>query len=379
MGDYIYTSDGELYHWGVKGMKWGVRRYQNKDGSLTAAGEKRYNDIESSGKKSKHRAKLEASYQRNGMSEKEARVAADSRIRAEKFVAAAAGITVAACAAYAYKKYAMDRTIPKDVEFQRVIKLNAGDKLRPGEQYLAYNKRDRAKYKGLLAKHFSDERIFGRHDLDIQAVTEKFHDDVKVASPKRAKNTFKKLYENNSEFRNAFTESNQQMISDLRDGKAKTAMENIINKKTNKLNVNKAYDAFNIGLVNKSPAGSKAARIFYDDLKKQGVNAEADLNDIKYSGYKAKNPIIVFNGAYDYKGKVLNNDEIASNLRKATDDIWREDVIKSGAKKASACLGLIGGVAVSDMAYAKRQVSKYVKEHPNTKLTDAEILKMLNR
>ena len=32
----------ELYHWGVKGMKWGVRRYQNADGSLTAAGKKRY-------------------------------------------------------------------------------------------------------------------------------------------------------------------------------------------------------------------------------------------------------------------------------------------------------------------------------------------------
>lgn len=31
----------ELYHHGVKGMKWGVRRYQNKDGSLTAAGKKR--------------------------------------------------------------------------------------------------------------------------------------------------------------------------------------------------------------------------------------------------------------------------------------------------------------------------------------------------
>lgn len=34
----------ELYHHGVKGMKWGVRRYQNKDGSLTAAGKKRLRD-----------------------------------------------------------------------------------------------------------------------------------------------------------------------------------------------------------------------------------------------------------------------------------------------------------------------------------------------
>lgn len=32
-----------LQHHGVKGQKWGVRRYQNPDGSVTAAGKKRYN------------------------------------------------------------------------------------------------------------------------------------------------------------------------------------------------------------------------------------------------------------------------------------------------------------------------------------------------
>lgn len=41
--DFIVVRDNELYHHGIKGMKWGVRRYQNKDGSLTKLGSKRYN------------------------------------------------------------------------------------------------------------------------------------------------------------------------------------------------------------------------------------------------------------------------------------------------------------------------------------------------
>ena len=35
-----------IKHHGIKGQKWGVRRFQNKDGSLTAKGKKRYNDDE---------------------------------------------------------------------------------------------------------------------------------------------------------------------------------------------------------------------------------------------------------------------------------------------------------------------------------------------
>lgn len=44
MREYNYSISSDLYHHGIKGMRWGVRRFQNKDGSLTDAGKKRYSD-----------------------------------------------------------------------------------------------------------------------------------------------------------------------------------------------------------------------------------------------------------------------------------------------------------------------------------------------
>ena len=41
----------ELYHHGIKGQKWGVRRFQNSDGSLTKAGRERYVSLSDSQRK----------------------------------------------------------------------------------------------------------------------------------------------------------------------------------------------------------------------------------------------------------------------------------------------------------------------------------------
>jgi len=60
MKDYygtIETGRAYLEHFGIKGMKWGVRRYENYDGTLTEAGKRRY--LHSDGSLTKHGAKAE--------------------------------------------------------------------------------------------------------------------------------------------------------------------------------------------------------------------------------------------------------------------------------------------------------------------------------
>lgn len=84
-------NQNELYHYGVTGMRWGVRRYQNRDGTLTKAGKKRAAKLETQYTtltgKSLHKTSSSSSKQRrktvSEMSDEELRKAVN-RLQMEK-------------------------------------------------------------------------------------------------------------------------------------------------------------------------------------------------------------------------------------------------------------------------------------------------------
>lgn len=70
--------ENELYHHGIKGMKWGIRRYQNPDGSLTNAGKKKYGT-----KTNFEKVKAAKKAAKEGVKERNAREKANARTAKE--------------------------------------------------------------------------------------------------------------------------------------------------------------------------------------------------------------------------------------------------------------------------------------------------------
>lgn len=70
MWTYNYSTSNELCHYGIKGQRWGVRRFETSSGHLTPAGKKRYDD----GGVSKYKQKRQEKYEirRKNMQKKQA-------------------------------------------------------------------------------------------------------------------------------------------------------------------------------------------------------------------------------------------------------------------------------------------------------------------
>lgn len=400
----------ELYHFGVKGMKRGVRRYQNEDGSLTSLGKKRdkmlsdrktakkysttsnmvkaqysrreFEDaktrlkLENQKKKSKRQQDLEEKYLEQGFSKDEAEIKAYNRAKTETILKVAGGIALASAAAYvAYKHYdkVTDRVFEKGSEIGRLT--NDGSEPTNRAFYGFVNKHDKDRYEGLYGKTLGANGPVYRKAMRAAG-------DINVASPESARKVLKNMFDTDKQSFDVFKKNIDAMASVV---PPTTKQGKLWRKAKQELDSGKigdnTYKAFNTTLVLHTKEQQPINDKFYSAMKKAGYGAIRDVNDKENSGYFAKNPLIVFDtDKINVEGFTkLGNDHIDSMFAKEQGKIAAHTLANQYGPIGAAFATSIGAMKLVKRSNETKFVENYRKQHPESTLSNNEILKMRDR
>lgn len=337
-------SDDIIIHFGVKGMKWGKR----KDDSVA----KNQRHLLPDSEKSKRRIKLEARYISEGLTKKDAALKAESRLKTEKILAVAGGVTIAAAAAYVGQREYVKRFAGVHINAGEYLQnINAlGDKQDLDRRlYVTNDKSDSKKYRGLMYGHIknlhkADPKTFSGNQV-FESIL-KTTTDIKAPSHNEAK----KLY---AEWRSDY----------IKKFDSYAFLANITAPKD--------YKVFNASIVNNDPQ----SRDFMDFVKSKGFNALLDSNDQFISGFDARKPLILFNGKSSVveSGRKIIDDTIGKKAhRKEIAKVVVKSIPKAYAPHLSLGLGVSTLVITNNTRRRYASAKKYLEEHPNSDMSLAE-------
>lgn len=370
----VLIYGGELYHHGVKGQKWGVRNYQNPDGSLTPLGREHYGIKERLAERKEIKAKQKEAKKDKAVtemmkSEKITRKEAERRYEIvqnyKRNLAIIAGVSAAAIVGYAAYKYGRNNVMDKlqwGVDGQELkagsslfrVAMDPSDIENYNAFYAVNDKADANKYAGMLGLQ---RAMQNGNDYPYQIKMDLVK-DIKVPSKNEARSTFQDLYDKDPEFRKAA----RTAVNLLNNGAEATDNVDPIAKLFGRRRSGKpllvSYEQFNRALVvHDSPElvnqlkgtynFDKQWSKFYDALKSKGYSAIYDVNDggrDSYSGYNAKNPLIVFD-----KDAVVFNTSKKLNGGKVAVALLGNDMIENGYSYIAKA-GIIAAYAATKKA-----------------------------
>lgn len=239
-----YRKTNELKHFGIKGMKWGVRRFETKGGNLTAAGKKRYDhydyDRDNSKKKSYKKQKDEIN--------------------------------------------SKSRTIKKGTEVQTITR-GAYEEGKKKRLYTAYTDYDKTMYGDMMGNFMYNGRGYKntfvlKNDIKVASDKDAVEAFIKVAkdNPVQVARDMAKAYNDNVIFMEKTAKSYSKKISKLKD--------NPDDRRAIKL----AEEFVSNAVL--SAKAEKSADNFYAYLTKKGFDAMSDVNDRKKT---TQDPLIILN------------------------------------------------------------------------------------
>ena len=305
MSTWVCSRQNELTHHGIKGQKWGVRRFQNKDGSLTTAGKERYYVDNDSG----------------------------------------TAITKNSDGSY---------TVPTGFKFNRVGQQTL-DVNKSGVLYVSYGKEDAARYVKSLGPTLIS-RLMGGNGQAVQHIEAK--KPLRMASEAEVYKGFaevaaknKKILDrvNDDDISRAIVGYGKDWSTKVTKADAEYAVNN-----PNSFAAKRMGQAVSFWMGDSRYAAE--ASILYKHFKDKGYDAIPDITDRD-------------GGGFDTSMIIINTDKITmTSSTKITRDIMKDakSFVKTLAEKP-----------YEDIYQDIDAIDAYKEKHPNTKMTDSEIGKML--
>ncbi|WP_443735101.1 hypothetical protein [[Ruminococcus] lactaris] len=349
----------EIYHHGIKGQKWGVRRYQFADGSLTPAGEKRYYINQNSNKVSRLSSLA-------SMKVKDIANNARTQITGKQYV---------------------DSCLKKGTTFSRIQTSKDFENF---AFYATYLKTDSDKYMGLFGKNLTSRAKAAAKQAEKQANASGSKTDADKAKELRSASNNMKVYQlkisatdklkvpsdENAGFITAnllkdksFKKNVEASLADSKEKMRRPAQqilfkqaENALKKDPNTMKKSEkvaVYKAFNLSLTNHNTQEVAAQNRFYSELKKKGYNALLDYNDKEYSSYHAKRPMIIFDtDSVKLQAVTQTNPKIVDKMYRKYNS---ERIAKESIASTIGVLGKIGNKTISECnTYVRRKMSDYL-------------------